>query len=262
MEGLRRLGSNFPCGLVLFTRYGGMDEVSEVLGPGWRWAGSPSPISWCSCFESGTNRDLTLARRWTNKIVKNSQRSHHAGHGVWHISESIYERRLGCLPGPSSQLELAATASGAGVGKVKVGFAGFAVAFCSSSWCSCWTSLADFSGRKLYFGQIQWSGLNQNVKFRNEKMRHLILLVLRSELGFSSSVLLLQGLQFLAFRYCSGNLLQQPTRNSEGRLQSHQRLHHQLWPLQQDGYSWMQQLHVKLPLSATFEAWHRDLLAL
>ena len=30
-------------------RYGDVDEVLEALGPSWRWAGSLSPSSWCSC---------------------------------------------------------------------------------------------------------------------------------------------------------------------------------------------------------------------
>ena len=33
MEGVRRLGSNDPGGLVSCTGYGDVDEVSEALGP-------------------------------------------------------------------------------------------------------------------------------------------------------------------------------------------------------------------------------------
>ena len=43
---MQRLGSNYPDGWVLCTRYGDVDEVSEAVGPCWRWEGSPSPSSW------------------------------------------------------------------------------------------------------------------------------------------------------------------------------------------------------------------------
>ena len=35
VEGMLRLGSDYPCGLVLCTRYGVVDEVLEALGPCW-----------------------------------------------------------------------------------------------------------------------------------------------------------------------------------------------------------------------------------